>query len=849
MKKYTKFLFMGFLSSVLVIAPVALATSCSSTDYVDSAKYDTTWIGPSFSDLKLNSNDKMFSNDNGQYIAKNWLTIDQSYIDKYGLPKITVVSSDVDAGTMKIKAKFDTVVTLPNGAHPIDATSYTKEITGFNSEPIVKKLFTWKNKKGHNYDVDLASFKGNSLNQQVSTIINTTGHGNNITSSDITSIDYKDESNSNNSDGQITVKITVNFKEPVYLDSLLQPPRQSWDTTGLFTKKYTSTATKFISLRMGDKNQLPSSINEQYAKEHLFGIVDQNGVIMDPSAYVESVKLYPNDAAGYLIMSVEFKTPYSFSKVAPSNDLNNSNYATTEHFWSATFTDMKVNGKPSYNISGYMPDWAQYGGHKLFNMRSMGSKINNYNDYIFSFLNPAVNGDVQFADGWGDYSTNLALDTSSQYKVQKPGNGFNLWQDGDQFLYHYAGKSNPMDHTIDNGGLVGQLMEAKSLYGVRTSASIGGWSYSSNFPLIFSESNLRQHMIDRIIELIQRWGFDNIDLDFEYPGVRRTDSFVHYPPGTPDPSQDKENLLTFVKELRSALDANLDPDVANTTISMAISANPNTINAGIDPDLKNYVDQFNVMTYDLHGSFDEFFGNATSLYSDRELVEAIVDNKSQVTIDNKVYHIDQSYFTSSDRVTLQDEFLGSHDVSVDIAVKTLEKLGIPTEKMNIGMAQYTRGFFVNPSKGSPIAEIPGLFARKVGTETGNWETSGQTAGSSSFASLYSEANDNRNGWTLQTDPVSKAQFYYNEGGTQQWNGQAVNGLVMTVDTPQSVKNKLDYVKNNNLAGVIAWDVSGEWDGSNNYNVLSNEYKQELSNDKNISVDKNVNLVISLKKII
>ncbi len=854
MKNYKKFLFGGFLSCILAAVPIALATSCSSsTDYVDETDYNVTWQGPKDSDYKLNRDDPKFTSD---YIAKNWFDIDEAYTKEYKTPKVIVTESKADASALDIEVKFDAVVTINSGGEANEVTSYSKTVSGFNTPtpptPDVKKFFKWHNDKGHDYKIELNTFKNKALSEQVKAILDIDNPGDNMTPDDISSINYKDMSNSSGSNGEITVKITVNFKEDVYLNDTKGTPQKSWSTTGMFIKDYVSIPTKFTYLQMVNTDQLPSSITKDYAKNNLFSIVDQKGVAMDSSSYVQDIKLYPNDAGGYLVMSVVFNSNYTFARVGPSNDPNNSNYTTPEHFWNATFTNMKTNKKPFYNISGYMPDWAQYEGHKFFNMKSMGNKINNYNDYIFSFLNPDVNGDIQFGDGWGDFTTDMSLNNSStQYKKQKLAWPFDLWPDGDNFLYHYPDPKhlNPIDHTIDNGGLVGQLMEVKSLYGVRTSASIGGWSYSSNFALIFSKPDLRQHMIDRIVELIQRWGFDNIDLDFEYPGVRRSDSFVHYPAGTPDPSEDKENLLTFVRELRTQLDNNPDPDVANTTISMAISTNPETIKAGIDPALKNYINQFNIMTYDMHGSFDDLFGNAAQLYSDKELIQAILANESEVTIDNKLYHIDQSYFDSYDKAQLENEFMGDFDFSVDGAVNALGSIGVPTRKMNIGMAQYTRGFYTDPSKGSPITEIPGLFTKKIGTETGNWETAGGTAGSSSFASLYSEAKNNRNGWKLETDPISKSQFYYNVGGTEQWNGQSVNGLVMTVDTPQSVSDKLAYVKSEGLGGVISWDVSGEWDGSNNYNVLSDEYKQELSSNLSVSIDNNyVNQVVALKRI-
>ena len=69
--------------------------------------------------------------------------------------------------------------------------------------------------------------------------------------------------------------------------------------------------------------------------------------------------------------------------------------------------------------------------------------------------------------------------------------------------------------------------------------SIGGWTWSTNFPAVTRSLPSRSRFAKSAVSLMKDWGFDGLDIDWEYPSN----------------SEDADNMVLLLQEVRDELDA------------------------------------------------------------------------------------------------------------------------------------------------------------------------------------------------------------------------------------------------------------------------------------------------------
>lgn len=131
-------------------------------------------------------------------------------------------------------------------------------------------------------------------------------------------------------------------------------------------------------------------------------------------------------------------------------------------------------------------------------------------------------------------------------------------------------------------------------------ASIGGWNFpSSLFSKMVSSSKSRGAFIASLKDVLQKYQFDGVDIDWEYPCSSPRTDYVKYTCADIKPSQDAggkcpddtDNLLMFIKELRQSLGS-------DAFISFASPASEDKWEKWDLKTMSNYVDYWHVMTYD-----------------------------------------------------------------------------------------------------------------------------------------------------------------------------------------------------------------------------------------------------------
>ena len=121
--------------------------------------------------------------------------------------------------------------------------------------------------------------------------------------------------------------------------------------------------------------------------------------------------------------------------------------------------------------------------------------------------------------------------------------------------------------------------------------AIGGWNEGGKtYSDMAKSSESRAKFIKSVVAFLEKHSFDGFDLDWEYPGASDRDGGWG----------DKDNFANLVVELSKAFEPH------NWLLSAAVSPAKFRVNDGYDvKKIAGYLDFINVMTYDLHGSWDK----------------------------------------------------------------------------------------------------------------------------------------------------------------------------------------------------------------------------------------------------
>lgn len=140
--------------------------------------------------------------------------------------------------------------------------------------------------------------------------------------------------------------------------------------------------------------------------------------------------------------------------------------------------------------------------------------------------------------------------------------------------------------------------------GIKVTVAIGGWNDSAGdkYARLVRSAAARVRFVRHVMEFIEKYGFDGLDLDWEYPVCWQVDCKK----GTSD---EKEGFSDLVRELSIAFKPK------GLLLSAAVSPNRKVIDAGYDvPELSKYFDWIAVMAYDYHGQWDKKTGHVAPMY-------------------------------------------------------------------------------------------------------------------------------------------------------------------------------------------------------------------------------------------
>jgi len=283
-----------------------------------------------------------------------------------------------------------------------------------------------------------------------------------------------------------------------------------------------------------------------------------------------------------------------------------------------------------------------------------------------------------------------------------------------------------VDNVNDSLAITRLVALKKTNPNIKIILSLGGWGGCPTCSNVFNSERGREEFAQSVLQLFKTYNADGLDLDWEYPAIESI-------PGYKFRSEDRQNFTYLIQILRKTLGPGYELSFAAGGFKDFLT---NSVEWNKVMPLVNYV---NMMTYDLVNGNSKRTGHLTSLYSTPDQSE-----------------------------------------STDFAVRYLDSIGVPMNKVVIGLAFYARLY----SGVEPINN--GLYQK------------GKFSGYVIYKDMDAQFGANT-GYQYFWDSKAKAPYAYNQS-TQTF---------ATFDNLHSAYQKTRYAKSHNLGGIMFWELRGD----------------------------------------
>lgn len=434
----------------------------------------------------------------------------------------------------------------------------------------------------------------------------------------------------------------------------------------------------------------------------------------------------------------------------------------------------------AYKVVGYFTNWSMYDPN--FQVEHIDASKLTHLNYAFADLCwNGKHGNPSNDPGNPNQTTWNCRDAGVPTQTGNVPNGAIVLGDPWADVNHNEGV--PLEWEDCEKGKCGNFYKLNKLKqsnpNLKTLLSVGGWTWSNHFSDVAADPAARSNFANSAVQVIRAYGFDGIDIDWEYPVEG----------GLPDNStrpEDKHNFTLLLQETREKLTAAGAQDGRSYLLTIAGHANPSYASTTELDAIAEILDWINIMTYDFHGDWEQTTNHNASLYSD-----------------------------PNDPDT-------ANKFSADMAINAYLNAGVPASKIVMGIPLYGRGW----KNCAPGPRGDGLYQACTPdyngsvVPNGTWDNyeSGPT-GMFDYGDLAA-AYVNKNGFTRYWSQTSQVPYLYNPSSK----------IFISYEDPQSIAAKAAFIKNRSLGGAMIWELSEDCRTSPKFACTGTKLLDQLSSD-------------------
>lgn len=272
---------------------------------------------------------------------------------------------------------------------------------------------------------------------------------------------------------------------------------------------------------------------------------------------------------------------------------------------------------------------------------------------------------------------------------------------------------------------------------------------------VLTNTAKRTKLVNNLITVLKE-GYDGLDIDLE-------------------PVRSGESYDTFINELQAKMKVITRADSGDKMMLdrplLAVAATPSDNAAALLASVQDKIDQINIMTYDMATIW-----------------------QCETWHDSALYDGGYKYQTT-----------GGAMFSVDNVVKTFTTAGIPAHKLGLGISLEARiwqgGTFAGSSNGA-------LQPRQL------WDNSANCSTSAKRPKNWNDNTTPREGFAELMKNRYQPTYYKWDNATRMPylsidKSNSADDMFISYNDPRSVSEKVNYVKNKGLGGLMIWELGRE----------------------------------------